>query len=187
MANGVQAEIDRRHLMDRIKHRYEGGIMRPHLCLVETPANDDRLNLRYQWLHSAGMGDFKLKPASDNEARMIHDLLKRGQIAPTFKDYYDGQHYRPLRAIEDVSWGERRDGSMVLFTLPDLPSLPDVVITADAEYDAAVREIKKRIQSGTAGYDRPFALSDRTEITPIAFGHDRVILNARQNLYQPRR
>lgn len=184
-------EAERHSLLGKLKQQYE-PVMHSKLCIVETLEGKplpEKIppTSRYQWMHSGGQGGFIFRDSSEIEARAADELLKRGEIVPTFQSsaYPYPYNYRVLRLIEDIGWGYRKDGKVVMFDLSSHKDIPDGVITEDEIFDGAINELKKRIEYNAAGFDKPILLSDGTEITPVIFGRDRLALKTRQNAYRP--
>lgn len=184
------AEADQASLLDRIKIRDSSGAMRHPLCVIDdmphAPAprkKSSPASLKYQWMYADGMGDAGFDVSTENDARAAEALIASGHIVPTFQGSFYTTVYRPLRMIEDVSWGFRTDGSVVLFELALDPALPDGIITPDTTFDAAIDRVKKHIENGNASFDRPLTLSNGAEVTPVIFGRERLALRARQNTY----
>lgn len=183
-------EAERHKLLGKLKQQYE-PVMRPKLCAVETVEGklSEKIppTFRYQWMHSGGQGGFILRDSSKEEAKAADELIKRGEIVPTFQSSAYPYPYmvRTLRLIEDIHWGFRTDGKVVMFDLASHPDIPDGVITEDEIFDRAINELKKRIELNAAGFDKQIQLSDGSVITPIIFGRERLALKARQNEYRP--
>lgn len=184
---GYVYAFNQRALLDQIKQRHEPAAMRPVLCLTTPVIPSKKAEpLAVSWMFYAGMGQVSFKPLEEYELRSARSLLESGQIAPSHEARYsfNGLMHHPLKLIEDINWGIKGDSKLILFRLND-GVVPDEIIRADKRYNAAITEVQKRIDNGTACHDNPLRLDNGVEITPIVFGQQQVARCRRQNQLNP--
>lgn len=169
---------DREDLLNKLKDRYHAGFSAS--SLVRTTQGRDESTMKLQWMFSAGMGNTDFMDAKPEVVTIAHELLKEGKLAPAIPFPYYNLHVQPLKLVEDLNWALDKSDSIVLFELSRDRTLPDLVIRPDAQYDAAIEQVRKRLQYNTAMIDEPIRVSSGEQLRPVLMGHNAIDIRQRQ-------
>lgn len=176
-------------ILSKTKAQYEPGPMRNRLYeTIEFNGVKPR-RPRFEWMYYAGMGDVGLLKVSEPETKAVKELLAQGRLVPTFEeDFYGIQKIRHIQHFDDVKFGLDAQDNILIYDFArriDIPDMPDPVIRPDGIHDAAIKQIKDRMDFSVASHtvtvdNAPIQLKGGPVVRPIITDARLIELKKRQ-------
>lgn len=179
-------ERNRLDLLNRIKEQNEPYSGRPQLYQVVAVDGELVRTTRYEWMHAAGMGDYALSKATPDDTRAIKHLVREGRIVPTMlEDFgFGAKTLRHLKHFDDVHFALDNQATPIMYEYAHFPERPDPVIRPDKSHDAAIKQLRDRIQYGRAEIDGgPILLRGGPVVWPIHTDREVIALRDRQRSF----